>query len=350
MLSQKTHTNFYIYGIIRRIYYLTLVIKMTNEITIYAFNRPDDGVRKAVYEEIKKGKSRFGWSQEDYQNLTVDENKKIRENSKQLFLLRIKKGDWIVHVKCPEKEKCVAVQVAGGYGFDNGVPVEYDGKPKKDFRHYIPIDTSSFVEFNRHDAPSNVNLAPWGRWQTVYAQEDFLKFIEVLKGGGNPKDHNPFYEKTDRYLLEITRLISEYNRSKKLEKFLAEVFRQVPGVLHVKENGSQYGTDYGTDLLVDFSYLGQLGSPIKLVVQAKSYKGDHVDPHAIDQVKTGLDKYGAHFGLIITTADNAEVLENKLAEEEGNENIQILAGKDVARFVLSVAPNLVFNLKEQATS
>lgn len=95
----------------------------------------DDDARQLVYESIKQGKSRFGWSE--------DPESDLRKNwdSKQGFLLSIKKDDWIVHVNMPQWGKCVAVRVVGEYGHDTGLKCEWGN----DFRHYIPVDESSVV-------------------------------------------------------------------------------------------------------------------------------------------------------------------------------------------------------------
>ena len=52
---------------------------------VWAFNKPDDSKRvQLLYEEVKNGKSRFGWSWEDKHNLKL-ENNWTDDHSKQLF-------------------------------------------------------------------------------------------------------------------------------------------------------------------------------------------------------------------------------------------------------------------------
>ena len=57
-------------------------------------------------------------------------------------------------------------------------------------------------------------------------------------------------------------------------------------------------------------------------------------------------KYNATAGMIITTAERTEVLENKIQEtsNELNCHIDLLAGEDVAKFVIKNASDLVFRL------
>ena len=82
---------------------------------VFAFARvEDDNARRLVYEEIEQGRSRFGmW----------DQAKSLKEEyfGRNRQLLEIRKDDWIVHVNMPESGKCVAVQAAGDYQYDNGL-------------------------------------------------------------------------------------------------------------------------------------------------------------------------------------------------------------------------------------
>src|SRR5690606_13108725 len=132
---------------------------------IYAFAKIDDkDARLEVYEEIKKGKSRFGmW----------DQDGSLREKwfGKNAFLLRIKKGDWIVHVNMPHYGKCVAVQTIGEYNFDSGLRCSWG----TDFNNLIPVDPTSILEFDRHNSNvlASVNLSPRRRAQRVLEVNDF---------------------------------------------------------------------------------------------------------------------------------------------------------------------------------
>ena len=154
-------------------------------------------------------------------------------------------------------------------------------------------------------------------------------------------------DKTDRYLSEISTLIHEMHKSKNLERFLAKVCRKIPGVADVNENGFGFGIDYGADLIVTMrTPLGNLEFENKLIVQIKSFGGTHYDLDAVEQVKTGIEKYAGTAGMIITTAIKSEELEGKVQEcsEEIGLPIDLLASDDVAKFVIKHAPELLFKL------
>jgi len=254
--------------------------------TVWAFNSPDDEeCREKIYQSFKEGISRFGWSQEDRHNLKG--NQWSEWHSRQLFLLQIKKGDWIVHINTSSKGKCIAGRVKTEYNFDSGL----DCWGKKDFRHYFEIEKETIIEFDRNDENilPTVNLKPRQRYHRIYAVEDFLKSIENLKNKtvnlkkGESKEIYYLREKTKKNLKEITSLLHETHKGKNLERFMAEVFRKLPNVVDVDENGFGWKTDNGAGLIITTkSSIGNLDFENRIVVQIKSYEGKHNDLHAVE--------------------------------------------------------------------
>ena len=86
-----------------------------------------------------------------------------------------------------------------------------------------------------------------------------------------------------------------------------------------------------------------------MVVQIKSYEGEHYDIEAVKQIETAINKFNANYGMLITTGTATDSLEKALEElsnklsKNGNELIpvELIAGNDVARFVLKYAPDLL---------
>lgn len=319
--------------------------------TIWAFNKAEEETeRNLLYQSIKSGKSRFGWSQKDEHNLTLKGNW-TDLHSRQLFLLQVKPGDWIVHINTPQWGRCIAVQVLSEYAFDEGLQCSWG----QDFRHYFNVDVNTIIEFDRSDPnilPS-VNLNPRQRYHRIYAVDDFLKSIDNLKSNavslndGESREEYHLKDRTDICLSEIAGHIHEMHTSKNLERFLAKVFRKIPGVIDVNENGFGWGTDYGADLIVTMSTaLGNLEFENKIIVQIKSFEGDHNDLDAVEQVKIGIEKYAGTAGMIITTGNKTEALESKVQKvsEEIGRPIDLLAADDVAKFVIKHAPELLFKL------
>lgn len=312
---------------------------------VFAFAKiDDDDARQQVYEAIKNGKSRFGmWDQE----VSLREEYHGRNG----FLLRIEPGDWIVHVNSPHYGQCVAVQAIGEYGFDEGLDCDWD----TDFRNYIPVDPETIVEFDRNDPnvlPS-VNLAPMKRGQRVLQVEDFLRSLENLRASKHNEVSRDsrgvihLREKIKEEMLpRITELIHQMNRSKEFERFLHRIFESMPNVESI-QNGFGWRTDHGADLIVSFQNpLIGVSLTSRLVVQAKSYEGDHYDLNAIDQLVEGIEKYNADGGLLITTAHKTEHLEDYVRRkvEETGKVIDVIAGADVARFVIRYAPDMLVGI------
>ena len=318
--------------------------------TVWAFNQVDnDDCKNKIYQSFKNGISRFGWSQKDEHNLKGE--KWTDWHSKQLFLLQIRKGDWIVHINTPSYGKCIAGKVKSEYNFDEGL----DCWGIKDFRHFFEIDKETIIEFDRQDPNilPTVNLRPRQRYHRIYAVDDFLQSIENLKNNtvnlqnGESKEVYHLRDKTNFYLEEITKLLHNTHKSKNLERFMANVFRKLPNVVDVNENGFGWKTDFGADLIITTkTSIGNLDFENIIIVQIKSFEGKHYDLNAVDQVKTGIEKYNANAGIIITTAEKTEQLENKIQEisKEIDKPIDLIAGEDVAKFVIKYASDLVFKL------
>lgn len=308
---------------------------------IFAFAKIDDeDARQKVYDEIKGGKSRFGmWRQVG--------SLKEKPYGKHAILLRVRKGDWIVHVNMPKYGKCVAVRAAGEYQFDQGIACSWG----LDFNNYFPIEEESFIEFDRNDPNiiSSVNLAPRRRAQKVLQVNDFLKSLDNLKEGKydavNQKEKSLTHlqEKFSELLPQITTQIQEMNRSKEFERFLQRIFENMPNTISI-QNGFGWKSDHGADLIVEFENpIVNVNVTTKLIVQAKSYWGQHADTKAIDQIVTGINKYNADAGLLITTARETERLEKyiRAKSEEMEKTIDLIAGDDVAKSVLRYAPEVL---------
>lgn len=311
------------------------------EMQVFTFAKvSDEGDRKVVYDEIGRGRSRFGmW----------DQQISLRDEyyGKNRLLLEIRPGDWIVHINMPEYGKCVAVQAAGEYQFDVGLTCP-DGRT--DFNNVIPNRPETIVEFDRRDpnvVPS-INLGPMKRIQRVYQVGDFLFSLENLRqnkyGGVALADRASVHlqDRVKGMLSEITKAIHEMNKSKEFERFLQKVFSSVPGA-KATPNGFGWRSDHGADLLVEFaSPVFGIGLTSSLAVQAKSYEGDHFDLKGVDQIVEGVRKYGADAGLLITTANRTQRLEDYIQTKSEELDIYLIAGPEVAEFVLRHAPAALF--------
>ena len=147
------------------------------EPAIWAFNKADDPkTRQLIYQSVRDGKSRFGWSASDANNLLKEENRQIEENRRQLRLLEVKPGDWIVHRNTPEPPNFIAARVTSGYQFDEGLVCSWGPC----FRHCFEVDKDTIVEFDRLEpnVPPKVHLNQRQRLERIYEVAGFLTFID----------------------------------------------------------------------------------------------------------------------------------------------------------------------------
>lgn len=317
---------------------------------IWAFGRVDNEEDiPLIYQSVRDGKSRFGWSELDANDLSKEENRQIEGNRLQLRLLEVKPGDWIVHRNTPEFPKFIAARVTSGYQFDEGLQC---ANGRTDFRHCFEVDTDTIVEFNRLDPNvlPTVHLNQLKRLEEINQVDDFLASIENLKKGavvlgeGESREEYHLRAKMDKELLSVAaRLIHETHPRKKLEEFLAKVFWEIPEVEDVDEHGKPGGADHGADLIV--TTRDSLDFVRTIIVQVKSFGGEHYELSAVEQVKTGIKKFEGDAGMIITTAKRTGDLEDEVEKisRDIDRPITLLAGPEVSAFVIKHAPKLLLN-------
>jgi len=328
---------------------------------VWAFNYPGEQYEEFLVKSLKKGISRFGWSYYDGADLNLLAEKpwgkmnddEIATWSKSSFLLNIEKDDWIVHINLPYWGAVTAGKVIDKYAF------EKNDTEISDMRHFFRLDVNSIITFERdnHNVHPLINrkLKLRGKHWRIYNEKEFFQTIENVKNnsisieeGGNIGLHylkdelSPFYKK-------ITEIVHNTHPEKKLEYFIADVLRSVPNVTDVKVNGSGWGTDYGADVIVKYNSgidIFDLKKEETLVVQIKSYEGDHWDTNAVTQIETAITKFKADSGMIITTANSTNHIEAAIetASEKIGVPISLVAGEDVAKFILKYGRELLFDI------
>ncbi len=324
--------------------------------TIYAIQASDEQEYvDAVYESLRGGEGRFGWSGHENADLRSLENRRKKygwdsltqeeiEWYHHIFLLRLKDGDHVVYINVPKWGQCTLAKVTGPYYW------RYDGG---DFNHRFPVDKESVREFGRNDAivpPAlSARLKLQRRWWTIYTESEFKKLLEDLFQDTKPEPRTT--ETNRRYLAKesqplltaITEKIHNTHPNIALEFLLEDVFRKVPGVKEVKRQGGP--TDYGADLLVYFEYGSIPGLVQTLVVQVKSYEGEHADTSAIQDIERAFKHYEfANMGLIVSTATCAsEEFEHELDKlrEREKKPVAFLHGGDLAVFFLRFGGDLL---------
>lgn len=359
---------------------------------IYAYGSPGDDIKPFIYDSlVNQNISRFLWSW--YHDCDLNRLKKVptdrmspdeRESWRRgRRLLDFRPGDWVIHKHIPTYGKMTAARLSSEYFYQNPLPA-----PWKDGRQCFKVD--KVFTFDKKDERVHplfrAKLNVMGALHRIYDEKEFYESLyefgcefddvdyKAAKAVGANISHSVtntpspqsivepiaavtalptkrvFLEREFKQILgDITTKIQHNHPDKDLEKFLAEVFRRIPGVTGVKENGSGWGPDYGADLIVKYNLERIKGVELEeqtWVVQVKSYTGEHWDTNAVVQIKTAIEVFDANVGIIITTGERTQALEtacDKLSEEMSKKNVSVhlIAGVEVAQFVLRYGLDLL---------
>ena len=338
---------------------------------IYAFRAPSNNdyieselreIKKFLTDSVcKNSRMKIGYSLS--YNLRDLEGKKWDDmNSDEALcykqchsLLDVRKGDWIVQINLPDYGKCIAAQADGEYAFGRACDIYGD------FEHEIPVDKNTIVVFDRND-PRILPIISGSlknrrfHWK-IGSESEFIDSIKSIKEkplpipDGYTPNLRHLKGEFGKILGKLTQCIHDTHLGKDLEHFIAEVFRQVPNVDEVIENGTIHRGDSGADLLVNYhtSIPGFDSERIEtMVVQIKSYEGEHWDTNAVEQLENAIKTFNANSGLIITTGIETEQLKEAFEKlrvklNKGGEKIPIslISGEGVARFVLENARGIL---------
>ena len=325
------------------------------DFTIYALKGSSDWFD--ILSSLQNGEGRFGWSYTESADLRALKQRVAEEgwdtlsddekDCYQSFLLDLRPDDYVVYINVPEWGKCTIAKVTG----------EYQWKfEDKDFNHRFPVDPSTVRVFDRNDAAVHPALRSrlklQGRWWRINLKTEFQELLEILKKGIVATQRTPeanlrfLSNEIQPFLLNITQRIHHTHPNYDLECLLAEVFKKIPGVTEVQWQGG--AGDHGADIFVTFNSglpIPGLENKSHLVVQVKSYEGNHWDTRAVADIKRAFEHYPeVSMGLIVSTADSMTTEVEKELDELRNESgkpVALLIGSDVAAFLLRYGAKLL---------
>lgn len=375
---------------------------------VYAYGNPDPeerwGTKKFVYDSlVNQNISRFMWSWFD--NCDLNRLKNVPPNrmspdereswSHGHRLLDFQPGDWVIHKHVPEYGKMTAARLSSVYFYQAQVPYgngrqcfhvdkvftfdKNDERVYPLFRAKLNVmgamyrirDEKEFYEslyelgYKFDDAdyeaaravsadifPSVTSEQPSQTVTDTSSSQTVVKpFVaESIADVTVPRTKGSFLEREFKQILgDITTKIQHNHPGKDLEGFLAEVFRRIPGVTGVKENGSGWGPDYGADLIVKYNIERIKGVELEeqtWVVQVKSYTDKHDNTNGVDQLRMAIEKFDATLAILVTTGERTQTLEtafNNLADEMSKKKVAVhlIAGVEVAQFVLRYGLDLL---------
>lgn len=302
-----------------------------------------------IYDELKKGKARFGWSYFDDADLNKIEKKIKKDGWKSLnndeqeawnhakfMLLYVKPGDYFIYINMPEYGKCTIVKITGEYDFSE----VWDKEKKGDFRHFLPCEFLATFDRNSDIVHPYLRrrLGLQGAWYRIYAKDEFKELLNgITTGAPGKKAKSRFEEELDKYLNKISEELYHTFPAKDLESFLIEVLKNLPNVIDVRKGPDVNGADIEIEFETGLEISG-LKKKELCAVQVKSYEGKMGYKKAIEDIERAFDSTPDYTcGLIISTAqemtEEFEAELNQLREEKGK-NVGILLGKDLSRLIV----------------
>jgi hypothetical protein len=204
----------------------------------------DELVQPRIFEDLKNGKARFGWSFQNSADLReiykiledknweygkIDE-KRMRFWSMGGFLLDIRRGDYLVYINLPEKGQCAVVQATEEYSFDEGIYCDdfrSYAENSRDFRHYIPVNfVNTFLRKGQYVHPYlQRRLVLQGRWWRIYAEQEFQDLWKSLEHAVETKENT--FEFTLKLLEEEIKADLKNINNKILHTFPNKSLRQI---------------------------------------------------------------------------------------------------------------------------
>ena len=356
---------------------------------IYAYGSPHDAIKPFIYDSlVNQNISRFLWSYFDncdlnrlknvpWDRMSPDEKESWKHGHR---LLDFRPGDWIIHKNIPSWGQVTAARLSSEYFYQAKIPhgdgrqcfhvdkvFTFDRKDKRvhpnlyrsitarGYLHKVYSDKEfyeSLAELGYKFDESDYEAAAQFRSVIVSKPDKVKPVVEVMPIVDKPEDSSKdifLNREANEILGDFTKSIYRNKPGKRLENFLAEVFRRIPGVTDVDENGAGWGSDYGADLIVKYNLERIKGVELEeqtWVVQIKSYGGEYWDTNAVVQLKNAIEVFDANVGIIITTGERTQTLEtafNNLADEMSKKNVAVhlIAGVEVAQFVLRYGLDLL---------
>ena len=303
-----------------------------------------------VFNELKAGRARIGWSWLDNLDLRlllekIEQEKPLDGNEQAArrclgFLTRVKSEDYLLYPHQPDRGKFSVVQVTG----------EYDYSTDEDFRSFRPCSLKTPKPVDMYDAivPSQLRhrLGRPGRFSQVYDTAPLLKFLEDLPRQGDCKTtsnqmskmslqriHKDLREKLPKALHR------EFSRADLSRQFCRVLFERMGYTPEVQEGPYEAGSDVVVTVANPLLY-----GEFRVGVQVFSYNED-VQESALqtklDQLLRGWATNSLDYGVLLTTGRCSEAAVAALRdhnEKDSKRLVRLIEGNDLADLFLQHFP------------
>jgi hypothetical protein len=325
--------------------------------TIHAIKAEQDdaSIIQALFQELRQGRARFGWSYDDALDprdlkarlarsgrgsLADEEQKAIARTA---FLLDVRPGDYFVYINMPSYGRCTTVRIVDHGGTEPNSLFQYTphwGDPSQhDFRSMLPCEF--LFDFDRNSEVVHPYLSRRlkliGAHWTIGDKEKFEELLRNLPAGAPGKaPHERLREQLEGPLLAISDHIRQTYPEKKLESFVLGVLSQLRRLQDVKKGPDVDGADLAFTFDGGIETLDLERTEI-CAVQVKCYVDVIDDTRAVDDVRRAFDSGTYTCGLIVTTARSAsEQFQSALdrLREQSGKPVGLILARDLAALFL----------------
>lgn len=313
-----------------------------------------------VFDELKAGRARIGWSWKDHLDLRsllgkLDRQEQLDKDEQYTrrclgFLTRVNPEDYLVYPHQPERKRFVVVQVKGDYDYST----EEEGLDE-DFRSFRPclLITQEPVDMYDGRVASDLRyrMGVPGRFSQISDPTSFFMFLETYQSGPAGEDRQRSGSKRNRVdrihdklrgiLPEILR--REFSRADLSRNFCSDLFKRMGYTPQVQEGPHEAGSD----LVVEVNH-PLLPGDFRIGVQVFAYK-DEVEESSLrsklEQLLEGWDDNSLDYGVLLTTgrctpkAVAALIDHNKKNKKTNKDRpVRLIEGDELADLFLKYFP------------
>lgn len=308
-----------------------------------------------VFDELKAGRARIGWSYEDNLDLRVlhdkiEQGKLLDEDQQDArrclgFLTRVNPEDYLIYPHQPDRGQFSVVQVKGEYDYS----IQKDGL-EKDFRSFRPclLKTPNPVDMYDEIVPSQLRqrLGRPGRFSEVYDTSALFIFLDHLPEQGRLQDDsnrasvNRIHDGLREKLPEA--IHREFSRADLSRRFCAELFERM-GYRPEKVKMQEGPAEAGSDVVVDVNH-PLLPDEFRIGVQVFSFEGT-VEEWALQrklkQLLWGWEENSLDYGILLTTGRCSETAKTALRnhnKKNPDRLVRLIEGDELADLFLKHFP------------
>ncbi len=308
--------------------------------------RPIEG----VFDELRQGRARIGWSYEDDLDLRIiqdirdkggDHNE--RQNEAMLcrrFLTEVREGDLLLYPHQPKRDQFSVARVTGDYGYDGGIGGDFRSVRPCELITETPVDMYDEIVLSslrrRMGKPRRLSVVnDTGPLKILL---DSLSEAGQIQDGTNRVSIGRIHTKLREGLPDVIR--QEFSGADFSRQFCSRLFERMDYDHDVQEGRGEAGSDIvvtvGAPLLPDKGF--------RVGVQAFAYEGDVYGESLegkLSQLLEGWEANKLDYGVLLTTGiptDEAWAILDSHNKENPQRHVKLIDGNMLADLFLQHFP------------